>query len=454
MAGINLDALLPNGNYRSRGRTAVVDVTGAEVAQLSLVPPLLVTRTMDTLRGTDPLGVDKRLAALRHAGELFATGTVDDIPVEEYVRLAARIGGLPITVIREGAEAAACRLAQAGTSIDLARPHGAIRDWRDPRTSKGNAVWTRRGEVFSVHASGTHPGAHSLWPEALALGYRVAVRPTRREPLTAYRMVAALRAAGFGQDHVVLLPTEQSSGDAILAGADLAYGGDDIIRKYADDPAVLQQQPGRSKILLTEDADWHDHLDVIVSSVAGHAGGGCVNATAVLVEGDPTPVAEAVAQRLAALPSLPPESPDAVLPVQQLASARALDRFLLSKAEGTRSWLGGNGIIDDLGDGSAVLRPAVHQVDRPDAPQLGAEMPFPCVWITPWRRADGIEPLRDTLVLTVATDDERFIDQLIAEPSIGNVYVGRHPTHWTEPGLPHDGYLADFLMRTKSVIRG
>jgi acyl-CoA reductase-like NAD-dependent aldehyde dehydrogenase len=450
----DLDALLPNGNYRSRSRTAVTDVTGAEVAQLSTVPTLLVTRAMDMLRDTDPMELEKRLAALRHAGELFATGSVDGLSAEEYFLLAARIGGLPITVIREGAAVAARRLAQIGASIELARPHGAVADWRDARTRNGSAVWTRRGEVFSVHASGTHPGAHSLWPEALALGYRVAVRPTRREPLTPYRMVAALRAAGFGPDQVVLLPTDQAAGDAILAGADLAYGGDDIIRKYADDPAVLQQQPGRSKILITEDVDWRDYVDVIVSSVANHAGGGCVNTTGVLVEGDPTPLAEAVAERLAALPSLPPEHPDAVLPVQQLASAQALDRFLRSKAEGARSWLGGDGILHDLGDGSAVLRPAVHQVDRPDSPQLGAEMPFPCVWIGPWIRADGIEPLQDTLVLTVATSDERLVDQLMAEPGIGNVFVGRHPTHWTEPGLPHDGYLADFLMRTKSVIRG
>jgi len=451
---VDLDALLPNGNYRSRTRTAVTDVAGAEVAQLSSVPTLLVTRAVDALRDADPMELDKRLAALRHAGELFARGSVDGMPAEEYFLLAARIGGLPITVIREGAEVAARRLAQIGDSISLARPHGAVADWRDARTLKGSAVWTRRGEVFSVHASGTHPGAHSLWPEALALGYRVAVRPTRREPLTPYRMVAALRAAGFGPDQVVLLPTDQAAGDAILAGADLAYGGDDIIRKYADDPAVLQQQPGRSKILITEDVDWRDYVRVIVSSVANHAGGGCVNTTGVLVEGDPTPLAEAVAAKLAALPSLPPEHPDAVLPVQQLASAQALDRFLRSKAEGTRSWLGGDGILHDLGDGSAVLRPAVHQVDRPDSPQLGAEMPFPCVWIGPWIRADGIEPFQDTLVLTVATEDERLVDQLMAEPGIGNVFVGRHPTHWTEPGLPHDGYLADFLMRTKSVIRG
>ncbi|RJQ81231.1 aldehyde dehydrogenase family protein [Pseudonocardiaceae bacterium YIM PH 21723] len=449
----DLDALLPDGNYRSRTRTVVADVTGAEVARLSSVPTLLVSRTIDTLRAADPLDLDKRLAALRHAGELFAGGSVDGMLAEDYFRLAARIGGLPIAVIREGAAVAVLRLAQIGKSLDSARPHGAVTDWRDPRVHEGSAVWTRRGEVFSVHASGTHPGAHSLWPEALAMGYRVAVRPTRREPLTAYRMVAALRAAGFGPDQVVLLPTTQAAGDTMLTSADLAYGGDDIIRKYVDDPMVLQQQPGRSKILITEDVDWRDYIDVIVSSVADHAGGGCVNTTGVLVEGDPAPVAEAVAERLAMLPSLPPEHPDAVLPVQQLVSAQALDRFLLSQAHGTRAWLGGEGILHDLGDGSAVLRPAVHQVDRSDARQLGVEMPFPCVWVGPWSRADGIAPLADTLVLTVATEDERLVNQLITAPGIGNVYLGQHPTYWTKPGLPHDGYLADFLMRTKSVIR-
>ena len=42
---------------------------------------------------------------------------------------------------------------------------------------------------------------------------------------------------------------------------------------------------------------------------------------------------------------------------------------------------------------------------------------------------------------------------LVQEPSIGNVYVGDQPTHRMESGLPHDGYLAEFLMRCKSVIR-
>lgn len=101
-------------------------------------------------------------------------------------------------------------------------------DWRDPLTRTGRAVWTRRGDVF-------------------------AVRPSRREPFTPYRLIIALREAGFADDQVVLLPTDYDAADEILRGADLgmAYGGDDVVRKYAADTTVLPQGPGRAKILIT-----------------------------------------------------------------------------------------------------------------------------------------------------------------------------------------------------------
>ena len=450
---LTLDALGPGGPYRARNRVPVTDVAGTQVAELSVVPPLFVTRAMSALRAARPLPPAERITALADAIGLFATGTVAGLSVDEYEYLASRVSGVPISVVRAATRTAAERLRSAHRSTRLAKPAGAVADWRHPLTRTGRAVWTRRGEVFAIHASGAHPGAHSLWPEALALGYRVAVRPSRREPFTPHRLVTALREAGFGPDQVVLLPTDHAAGEAILRGADLAYGGDDVVRKYAADPGVLQQQPGRSKVLLTADVDWREHVDTIVESVSHHGGTGCVNTTAVFIEGDPAPVAEAVAERLALLPTLPPEDDKAVLPVQPARAARALERYLRGKAEGTRALLGADGIVAELGDGSAVLRPAVHVLDSPDAPQAGVELAFPCVWFAPWSRAAGVASLRDTLVLTAITHDTALVDGLIDEPSIGNVYVGDHPTHWTAPGLPHDGYLSGFLMRSKSVIR-
>ncbi|MGV9881156.1 aldehyde dehydrogenase family protein [Streptomyces sp. NPDC003006] len=434
---------------------AVHDVAGRQVADLSLVPSLFVERTMKSLHRATTPALDDRIGMIGRAAELFSTATLDGQSVDEYEYQVSRVGGIPISVVRATTLAIAHRMTKAHYSVEHARPTGAVTRWNDPLTRTGRAVWARRGSVFAVHAAGNHPGPHSLWPEALALGYRVAVRPSRREPFTPHRLITALRSAGFGNDHVALLPTDHPTADAVLRGSDLGlvYGGQDVVRKYSADFSILPQGPGRSKILLTEDVDWRDHLDTIVDSVSGHGGTGCVNTTAVFVEGDPTPLCEALTERLSPVASLPPEDPAAVFPVQPLATAKALEAHLLHRAADTKPWLGGDGIADELGDGSAVLRPAVHQLDRPDAPQTSVELPFPCVWVAPWTRATGIEPLKNSLVLTAMTHDVRLVDQLLEEPSISNVYVGDHRTFWMESGMPHDGYLAEFLMRCKSVIR-
>jgi acyl-CoA reductase-like NAD-dependent aldehyde dehydrogenase len=452
---IALDALGPAGSYHARERLTISDVAGNPVAELSMVPRLFVNRAMAALHKAATLPVDERLDALARAGAAYRAATVDGLSAAEYEHLVSRVSGLPISVVRAAAEAIARSAVEAYRSEQYARPVGAVGNWRDPLTRTGRGVWTRRGDVFAVHAPGNSPAVHSIWLEALALGYRVAVRPSRREPFTPHRLISALRSAGFGEDQLVLLPTDYDAADAIVREADLAvaYGGEDVVRKYAAQSTMLPQGPGRSKILLTADVDWHDHVEMVVDSIAHGAGTGCVNTTAVFVEGDPTPVAAAIARRLGALPSVPPEHEDAALPVLRLADARRIEQHLLARAAGTTPWLGGDGIVDELGDGSAVLRPAVHQLDRPDAEQAGIELSFPCVWVAPWTREAGIEPLKETLVLTAVTHDERLLDDLLAEPTISNLYIGDHPTYWLEPGIPHDGYLADFLMRTKGVIR-
>ncbi|KUM84714.1 aldehyde dehydrogenase family protein [Streptomyces pseudovenezuelae] len=454
---VHLDAFGPNGPYRARNRMTVPDVTGAPLAELSIVPPLFVQRGIAALRSADPLPPEQRAEALERAGRLFATATVGGLDPDSYRHLVSRCSGLPISVVRAATGIVAEAAQQASATVLQARPQAAAGQWRDPSTRAGAAVWTRRGNVFAVHAAGNHPGVHALWLEALALGYRVIVRPSRREPFTPHRLVAALREAGFADDHVALTATDHTVADTVIAGADLSlvYGGDDVVRKYGGHNTVLPQGPGRAKILLTG-ADWRTHLDVIVDSVADEGGTACINATAVLVEGgaaEAAAVADALAGRLAAIPSLPPQDPDAVLPVQPLAAARAVEAYLLRSARGATAHLGGDGIVDDLGDGSAVLRPAVFRLDRADAPQTGVELGFPCVWVAPWTRADGIAPLRESLVLTAITDDEQLVERLVDEPTISNVYVGDHPTYWMRPGLPHDRYLAEFLMRTKTVLR-
>lgn len=297
---------------------------------------------------------------------------------------------------------------------------------------------------------------HALWPQALALGYRVAIRPSRREPFTGYRAVEALRQSGFRDVDVMFLPTDYAGADELVDGADLAmvYGGQDVVDAYSENPAVFVNGPGRTKIVITADRDWRDYLDVVVDSIAHLGGMACVNATAVLCERDAPDVALRIAERLSSILPLPITDERAVLPAAPIAKARALADHVAAKAATTTALLGADQIVADLGDGQAVLRPAVHLLEAPDSDVLDTEMPFPCVWVSPWSRDDGVTPLRRSLVVNAITGDDTLIDDLIAEPSIANVFSGRFPTYHTAPDMPHDGFLADFLMRCKGFARG
>jgi acyl-CoA reductase-like NAD-dependent aldehyde dehydrogenase len=440
----SLDALGPKGSHRARTPEVVLDAAGTPVAELSLVPRLFVIRAMADLRRTTPLPVDDRRAGLERAATLFRDADLAGLGFDEYVELTRRTAGLPADVARAGADAVADGLANAFAAVEPARPTGSAWNWREQR--RGGA-WVRRGEVLAVHAPGNAPGVHGAWPQALALGYRVAVRPSRREPFTAHRAVLALRAAGFRDSDALYLPTDHTVADELVGAADraLVYGGQDVADRYSADPTVLVNGPGRTKILITAEQDWRDHVDVVVDSIANLAGMACVNTTAVLYEGDPRPLARAVADRLA-------ELPDAALPTVPVARARALATFLADRAVGTTALLGADQIVAER-DGYAVLRPALHVLDRPAVGVVDVELPFPCAWVAGWSRADGGTALRDSLVVTAITDDDALIDALLAEPTITNVYRGPVPTHFTDPRVPHDGYLADFLMRSKGFVR-
>jgi acyl-CoA reductase-like NAD-dependent aldehyde dehydrogenase len=451
---IYLDALGPAGEFRSRTRELITDVAGVVVAELTVAPKLFVVRALTAFRGTRPLPLHHRQAALADAADAYLNDIIGGQDFESYVQLASRVSGLPITATRHGAREVTNGLRTAFDAVGPARPCGAELDWRDQRPA-GGAVWARRGEVFGVLASGNAPGVHALWPQALALGYRVAVRPSRREPFTAYRVTHALRHSGFRDQDVMFLPTDYSGADELVRGTDLAmvYGGQDVVDTYADNPTVFVNGPGRTKILITGDRDWRSHLDVIVDSISHLGGMACVNTSAVLCEDDAPALAEAIGERLSSIAALPITDERAVLPVQPIAKAQALADHVALKAAATTPVLGAGQIVADLGDGDAALRPAVHLLAGPEPGLLDTELSFPCVWVAPWRPEDGIAPLRRSLVVNAITGDTDLIDALVAEPTIANVYSGDYPTFYTAPGMPHDGFLADFLMRCKGFAR-
>ena len=154
---LRLDALGPEGAYRTRAREVVTDTGGDPVLEMSLAPRLFVTRTVAAQRRAAPLPASERAAALHRAAELFTSATLAGLDFTDYVQAADDLAGSFDLVVVDGRAREACltraadRLAPDGLvvvdNVDRARYRSAIAELADRLTdrrgSRVEVTWTR-----------------------------------------------------------------------------------------------------------------------------------------------------------------------------------------------------------------------------------------------------------------------------------------------------------------------
>ena len=444
---LSVPALRSGEERTSRDTHVLRGVTGEPLATVHEVPPLVARLTIKTMRQSPELSLDERLSVLAEAGRLFAKATIGGQTPEEYCRLQALASGVPVTVARGVLE----RVARGGETL------GEVIRRQTPAGAGDTARWVRRGRVLSVIAPSNHPGTHGAWLQALAMGYRVAVRPGGRDPFTPLRLVRALLTAGLHPGWASLLPGGHATADALTQAGDLAlvYGGEDTVARLRGNDRVLVRGPGRSKILVDTEPD-EAVLDHLVAEIAGDGGVRCTNTTAVLTTGDHRRLAGQLAERLAALPAHPVTDPRAVLPVRPRPEAEALRGGAAAAAGPAPDLVAAycpEGPLANVGEPAVALRPAVFVLDRCDHPALATELPFPCAWVAPWRMADGLAPLDDSLALGLLTKDTSLVEKALAMPGVRTVVHGPVARWWQDPYLPHDGHLGQFLNEARGYAR-
>ena len=114
-----------------------------------------------------------------------------------------------------------------------------------------------------------------------------------------------------------MYPGQGDVGAAVLesCGRSLIFGGTATVDRYRGNPAVQAHGPGFSKIVIGDDQvdRWEQFLDVMVDSVFLNSGRGCINCSGIWASRHTREIADALAQRLAAIRPLPPDHPDASL---------------------------------------------------------------------------------------------------------------------------------------------
>jgi acyl-CoA reductase-like NAD-dependent aldehyde dehydrogenase len=315
-------------------------------------------------------------------------------------------------------------------------------------------------ESLGVLLPSNSPGVNSLWLPAPVMKIPVVLKPGREDPLTPFRIIQALIAAGFPREAFGFYPTTHDGGDTLLFGCGraIAFGNDATLKKYASYRHIQVHGSGRSKVLIGDDyADqWEKHLDVIVQSISSNGGRSCINASSVLIGRNRDALADALARKLAAIVPLPRDNPHALLcGFANPSMARGIDERIaeLLQTPGaedvTARYRQGPRLVEV--HGQTFLQPTLIKCDAADHPLANTEFMFPFASILEVPQARMIDTIGESLVVSAFTHDREWAADLMTSTNIERLNIGPYPTTRVQWEQPHEGNLFEFLYRRRAL---
>jgi hypothetical protein len=304
------------------------------------------------------------------------------------------------------------------------------------------------------------PGVNSLWLPAPVMKIPVVLKPGREDPLTPFRIIQAMIAAGFPREAFGFYPTSHDGGDALLFGTGraIAFGNDSTLKKYAPYRHIQVHGSGRSKVLIGDDCadQWEKHLDVCVQSIAANGGRSCINASSVLISRHAEALGDALARRLAAIEPLPRTDPDALLcGFANPTMARGIDERIeeLLQTPGavdlTARYRPGPRLVER--HGQTFLRPTLIACASPDHPLANTEFMFPFASILQVPQEQMIGAIGESLVVSAVTGDRDWTIDLMTSTNIERLNIGPYPTNRVQWEQPHEGNIFEFLYRRRAL---
>lgn len=449
-------------DYRSIEQQTLVGFDGSIVGAATITPPILVNMA-GSKNASAPLScsIHSLLDIFRKAGKIFYEGKADGLKPEEYVRCATLTSGMPISIVRRLTLGSFPQILSAMEHFLLLQSPGGLAVFDTYLYQVGEILvgLVPRGRNAGFIMPGNHPLTHYMWLSALAMKIPLIVRPSYRDVFTPYRLVMSLLEAGLPEDALAFFPGAHELVDTITQATALTvvFGGQEIADRYAGDNHVKVYGPGRSKAVVLANADFNQAVDTVYHLIVDDCGRGCINCSAVIVEGNARELIDAVSALLKQIPLISPleESAQlgAVTNTKEAESYNSLiDGHLSADAKDWSSVDGGR--IAKIGDVTLML-PTVIEVPSFTHPLFGIELPFPfAVFTSANSRQEMLVAAQNSLAVVVVGEDEHFSQELLLEPSIDKVFVSGALSTKLDPRAPHEGFILDFLFQKKAFQGG
>jgi acyl-CoA reductase-like NAD-dependent aldehyde dehydrogenase len=467
---INLPILRWGQPYTSLDVDDVVHfATGEPIARMSRANGGMVQRDMrkadrarEVLRA---IPIDELIARVNKAGELYMNAT---LPIgdgtqtaDEFVRAQSATTGIPERLCRANMTKNALVMGEM-RNILASLTRGLSLDVLTTGYGEERGVpisYQAQSPVLGLVLPSNSPGVHTLWLPIVPMQLGLVLKPGSSEPWTPYRIAEAFFAAGIPREAISIYPGHSDVGAAVLdsCGRSLIFGSGATIDKYRGNPRVQPHGPGFSKILFGDDQvdRWEQHLDMLVESVATNGGRGCINASGIWASRHTREIAEAIAQRLAAVQPLPPEHPEASLaafstPGVAEAISQSIDADLAAPGvtDVTAKYRDANRLVKQ---GRAdYLLPTVVHCASPDAAVARKEFMFPFVSVVECAEAQIVSQIGPTLVCTAITCNPDLRRRLIDAVHIDRLNLGPVPTTRLNWMQPHEGNIVEFLFRARA----
>ncbi len=469
----SLPSLRNGKEYMSSTIIPLKGINEQVITNISLSPEMHIQLAIPINKGAgftklSKLKIDELIDIYVEAGKIFSHYLdVSEVStsLEDWAKMITLATGMPISYVRNSLSMVSSffQRSELQRFLEANSPTGELAIYDELVGVRGSTIFSfaPRGKNVGVALPGNHPAVALFGAIIPLFKIPTILRSSTSEPFTSYRISKSLWDAGLPPEALFHFVTTHSEVDTLITKSDLGiiFGSDWTVKKYGNKNNIKVYGPGRSKVLVDienmNNYRMKQALDISYQSIMYDGGRGCINASGIVYNSkeDYDEFKRKLAKRLAKIEPYNPLEDEALLPAMKKEDAKILVEYIRKRMNGqernlTAEIRGEEDILRIDGEYGYLL-PTLLELDE-EHPMRTDEYPFPFGTVVKPNDYYAHELVKNSLALSLITDDKQKARQYLLDPTIEKVFVN-DSSFLIDLAAPHEGFMSDFLYKTKAT---